>query len=131
MKFTEPVSPSFNTCSVWPNGLCGSGIAKPFGRVTETIQFGAGIGCPGGTGTCDLRTIYLPGGSIMSNEVFIGVAGPCQERPNPSSPCITNVSDTIIGGTGSFSGASGTFSGTVHSAGLSNSLKFTGFIILP
>jgi hypothetical protein len=39
--------------------------------------------------------------------------------------------DTIIGGDGSSSGVSGSFSGTVHSAGLSNSLKLSGFITIP
>jgi hypothetical protein len=133
MKFNEPVSPSAKTCAVFPGGgLCGSGLVKPFGQATETIQFGAGINCPAGPGTCDLRTIYLPGGSIMSDEVFVSVANcPAEKHPIPGSPCTTDVSDTIIGGGGSFSQASGSFNGTVHSAGLSNSLKFSGSITVP
>jgi hypothetical protein len=130
MKFSEPVSPSFNTCPVFPDGLCGSGLVKPFGQATETIQFGAGINCPAGPGTCDLRTINAAGGSFMSDEVATG-GQPCSNRPTPAGPCTANLADTIIGGTGSFFGATGSFSGTVRSAGLANSLQFSGSITVP
>jgi hypothetical protein len=132
MKFNEPVSPSFNTCAVFSTGLCGSGLVKPFGQATETIQFGLGIDCLANTGseTCDLRTIYLPGGSFMSDEVATG-GQPCINRPTPGNPCTANLSDAIIGGEGSFAGATGSFSGTVRSAGLSNSLHFSGSITVP
>jgi hypothetical protein len=135
MKFNEPVSPSFKTCPVFPGGLCGSGLVKPFGQATETIQFGAGIDCLANTGspTCDLRTIFLPGGSFMSDEISPSVGTPCpaENRPIPGSPCIANLSDTIIGGDGSFFEASGSFTGTVRSGGLANSLQFSGSITVP
>jgi hypothetical protein len=134
MKFTEPVSPSFKTCAVFSTGLCGSGLVKPFGQATETIQFGLGIDCLANTGseTCDLRTIYLPGGSFMSDEVATtGQPCPAMNRPIPAGPCTANLADTIIGGDGSFSGATGSFSGTVRSAGLGNSLQFSGSITVP
>jgi len=45
------------------DGACGTGSVDPFGRGRETIQFGAG--CNGG---CDLRNVYLPGGSLIFAE---------------------------------------------------------------
>jgi hypothetical protein len=79
MAFTEQAVANFRQdCPVGPDGLCGNGVVLPFGHVTETIQFGAGCG-----GSCDVRTIYLQGASITSNEqVENGFCrGVCQ--PNP------------------------------------------------
>jgi hypothetical protein len=70
MTFTEPGVANLNQgCPVYPDGFCGNGVVLPFGHATETIQFGAGIDCSANTGSpiCDLRTIYLPGGSVMSD----------------------------------------------------------------
>jgi hypothetical protein len=125
MKFNEPVIPSARTCPIFASGLCGTGLVTPFGRATETIQFGAGCG-----GTCDLRTINVAGGSFMSDEFFLG-ANCHVSLPNPASPCLADLSDTIIGGSGMFSGASGSFTGTVLSAALSNTLHFSGSITVP
>lgn len=126
MKFNEPVIPSARTCPIFPTGFCGSGLVKPFGRATETIQFGAGCG-----GGCDLRTINVAGGSFTSDEFFLGPIRGCKSQPNPASPCLGALSDTLIGGTGSFTGASGSFSGAVLSSALANSLQFSGSITVP
>ena len=45
------------------DGFCGVGNVSPFGRATETIEFGAGCG-----GGCDLRTITLRDGTLVANE---------------------------------------------------------------
>jgi hypothetical protein len=125
MKFNEPVITSARTCPIFPNGFCGSGTVMPFGHATETILFGGGCG-----GTCDLRTINVAGGSFTSDEFFLG-ANCHVSLPNPASPCLGDLSDTIISGTGAFTGASGGFTGTVLSAALANSLHFSGSITVP
>jgi hypothetical protein len=92
MTFAEPaVNPD---CAV-TDGFCGQGVVLPLGPATETIEFGAACG-----GACDLRTINLAGGSIIADEY---------EHP-------TSLSGVIVGGTGMFAGATGTYSGTVRIA---------------
>jgi hypothetical protein len=108
MSFTEQIVANFNQgCPVFPDGLCGNGVVLPFGHVTETIQFGAGCG----DGSCDLRTIYLPGGSIVSNEQFAPGRCPGVCQPNRVEPRQGLRSDTIIGGTETFTGATGALAG--------------------
>jgi len=54
-SFAEPAF--FPGCTV-TDGLCGKGVLRPLGSVTETIEFNAcGF-------LCDLRTINLANGSI-------------------------------------------------------------------
>jgi hypothetical protein len=126
MTFTEPIVPSFKSgdCPVLPEGFCGSGEVIPLGHATETIDFGAGCG-----GTCDLRTINLAGGSIFMEETFSdgSCPGVCGSRGigQPNSGTLT---DTIIGGTGIFEGATGTLVGTVTAAGLESHIKLSGTI---
>jgi len=139
MSFTEPgVANLHQGCPVYPNGFCGNGIALPFGHATETIQFGAGINCSAITGSpnCDLRTIYLPGGSVIIDELGTGGSCPGACQPNPAEPGVGFGSDTVIGGTGAFSGASGSLSSQVRLGGLAsvgsaNIVKLTGTITLP
>jgi hypothetical protein len=58
--------------------------AGPIGQATETVVFGAGCG-----GTCDLRTIYLPGGSLIAEETASDVTCPAVpvdcRHPEPSA----------------------------------------------
>lgn len=117
MNFTEQgVSPG---CAV-TDGMCGRGRVVPYGPATETIEFGAGCG-----GTCDLRTVFLPGGSLLIDEHSGDgtCPGPPADYPcRPSSgqvfkPFMAPLSDTVAGGTGIFEGATGALSGTVFGAG--------------
>src|SRR6478736_949711 len=62
MTFAEPIHPSI-TCPGFPDVSCGSGEVVPLGQASEIVVFGAGCG-----GECDLRTIYLSGGSLIFEE---------------------------------------------------------------
>src|SRR5947209_9076412 len=66
MTFAEPIHPAI-TCPGFPDVSCGTGEVTPLGRATDVIVFGAGCG-----GTCDLRTIYLAGGSLILDETATG-----------------------------------------------------------
>ena len=125
MHFTEPIVPGFvQGCPVVQTGFCGSGEVIPLGHANETIQFGFGCG-----GACDLRTINLAGGSILIEETFSDFRCPgiCGSRGlgQPGSGTLT---DTVIGGTGDFAGASGSLSGTVRVAGLQSQIQLSGTI---
>jgi hypothetical protein len=123
MTFTEPIVPAFKsgTCPVVPEGFCGSGEVIPLGHATEMIAFNAGC-----SGACDLRTITLAGGSIFLEETFSNEACPGVCQPNPAEPDFGTLTDTVIGGTGTFSGATGSLSGTVRAAGLQSQIKLSG-----
>ncbi len=114
--FTEPIVPAFQVgdCPVLPEGFYGSGEVIPLGHATETIDFGAGCG-----GSCDLRTINLAGGSIFIEETFSdgSCPGVCGSRGlgQPNSGTLT---DTIMCGTGIFTGATGSLTGTSRPQGL-------------
>jgi hypothetical protein len=127
MTFTEPIVPGFKSgdCPVVPDGFCGSGEVIPLGHATETIEFGAGCG-----GTCDLRTIYLAGGSILIEETFsdFQCPGVCQTGRGIGFPGSGTLTDTIIGGTGIYEGATGSLTGTVRAAGLESQIQLSGTI---
>jgi len=112
MTFTEPGVPSANSgCP--PESSCGHGQVNPFGPATEMIAFFA---C-GNNPECDVRTINLAGGSIFIHEFFSNPTcrGACY--PNPSFPGGGTLTDTIVGGTGTFANATGNLSGSVTLAG--------------
>lgn len=107
------------------NGFCGTGQVVPFGQATETIEFGAGC-----AGACDLRTIELPGGSLVLAEIAGSGTG-----NKPPTPAVTDVfsaplTDVVVGGTDLFAGATGTLTGTVRGAGRSTIITLSGSITL-
>ena len=113
MTFNEPGVPSVN--SGCPQGIssCGHGQVIPFGQATEMIAFFA---C-GNNPECDVRTINLAGGSIFIHEFFSNPTCPGACKPNPGSPGGGTLTDTIVGGTGTFANATGNLSGSVTLAG--------------
>lgn len=132
VHFVEPIAPDIRAddCFLGLDGFCGTGMVFPFGRATETIQFGAGCG-----GSCDLRTIYLAAGTLVLDEVASdGVChGAC--IPNPALPQFASLIDTVVDGTGIFAGASGTLTGRVDLAGHTlpageSQIRLTGVISL-
>jgi hypothetical protein len=129
MTFAEPIQPGIvQGCPISPqDGLCGSGEVIPFGHATETVIFGAGCG-----GSCDQRTINLPGGSITTDEFFSDFACPAGkcDHPGRGFPASGNVDDVVVSGTGAFFGASGGYSGSVHAAGTAGVADLSGTLTL-
>lgn len=132
MTFAESTQAGQVTgCPISPmDGLCGSGEVIPFGHATDTVTFGAGLPGPDiCSDGCDLRTISLPEGSIISDELFTNpiCPGNCVSFHKPQFGTLT---DVIVGGTGLFEGATGGFRGTVTGAGTAGVPKLSGTVIL-
>jgi hypothetical protein len=112
MTFAEPIHPSI-TCPGFPDVSCGAGEVVPLGQASEIVVFGAGC-----SGACDLRTIYLAGGSIILEET--GSGGTCPGgvcRPGPLELGRGTLTDVVLGGTGIYEGATGILTGTVKLEG--------------
>jgi len=126
MSFTEQIVQDVRSgCPVIQEGLCGQGVVLPYGHATETIVFGGACG-----GGCDLRTVSLPGGSLYIDEFFSNPTCPGSCRPNPAEPDSGTLTDTVVGGTGLFAGATGNVSGSVTAAGPESSIRLSGTIRL-
>lgn len=126
MSFTEPIMQDVRSgCPVLQEGFCGNGIVLPYGHASETIVFGGACG-----GGCDLRTVNLPSGSIYIDEFFSNPTCPGSCRPNPAEPDSGTLTDTVVGGTGLFAGATGNVSGSVTAAGPESSIRLSGTIRL-
>jgi hypothetical protein len=127
MTFAEPIIPGqVSGCPISPmDGLCGSGEVIPFGLAHETVLFGGAC-----AGECDLRTINLAAGSIFTHELFSNPTCPVCGEPGRGQPAAGTVSDSIVGGTGLFAGATGSLSGSVHAAGTAGVAQLSGTIIL-
>ena len=113
MTFTEPLVPGANSGCNLETESCGHGQVIPFGQATEKIVF---FTC-GNNPECDVRTINLAGGSIFIHEFFSNPTCPGACKPNPGSPGGGTLTDTIVGGTGTFANATGNLSGSVTLAG--------------
>jgi hypothetical protein len=113
MTFTEPGVPSVNSGCTFGISSCGHGQVRPFGQATEMIVF---LAC-GHNPECDVRTINLAGGSITIDERPSNPTCPGACQPNPGSPGGLTLTDTIVGGTGTFANATGNLSGSVTLAG--------------
>jgi hypothetical protein len=127
MTFTEPLLPDVHSgCVTFPETQrCGQGQVIPYGQATEIIVFGGAC-----SGSCDLRTITLAGGTITLDETFSFVCpGAC--TPNPGDPFSGTLTDAVAGGTGEFSGATGNLSGSVTHAGGVAVIQLSGTITLP
>ena len=113
MTFAEPIHPSI-TCPGFPDVSCGRGEVIPLGQATEIVVFGAGCG-----GTCDLRTITLADGSLILEETGGGGTCPAGDvcRPGPLELGRGTFTDVVVGGTGTYEGATGTLAGTAKLEG--------------
>jgi len=104
--FGGPINSPFS-CA--PGTSCGSGEVVPFGQAQDVIVFNA---CGGG---CDVRTLTFGDGStIVMHESGSNPREPGGFNPNSyGNPFRLDLSDTIVGGTGRFAGATGTATGEV------------------
>jgi hypothetical protein len=116
--FAEPLGgPAHSPFACPPNSSCssGSGEVIPLGQAQSFIAFQA---CGE---TCDVRTLtFVDGSTIVMYETFSFVGTPgASNRPNPSygHPFVGSLTDTIVGGTGRFAGATGAANGMVKVAG--------------
>jgi hypothetical protein len=107
--FGGPINSPFS-CA--PGTSCGSGEVTGLGQAQDVIVFN---GCGGG---CDVRTLtFADGSTIVMHETG---SNPQELNSNPNSygnPFRLDLSDTIVGGTGRFAGATGTATGEVRLQG--------------
>jgi hypothetical protein len=113
MTFTEALVPAAHNGCDPQTSSCGHGQVNPFGQATEMIVFFA---C-GTQPECDIRTINLAGGSIFIHEFSSNPTCPGVCQPNPAVPAGGTLTDTIVGGTGTFANATGNLTGSVTVAG--------------
>ena len=111
--FGGPINSPF-TCA--PGTSCGSGEVTGLGQAQDVIVFGA---CGP---NCDVRTLtFADGSTIVMDETGSNFRTPGNSQPSPptsyGNPFLLDLSDTIVGGTGRFAGASGSASGQVKVAG--------------
>lgn len=126
-SFTEGIAKQFG-CSVQPAGNCGAGNVLPFGSATETILFGAACG-----GNCDLRTITVAQGTLMLDETFSSPTcpGACKIGHGRAGHQFSGtLTDVVVDGSGIFTNASGTLTGSVKSAGASIQILLSGPLTL-
>ena len=108
--------PNHSPFSCAPGTSCGSGEVTGLGQAQDVIVFGA---CGP---NCDVRTLTFGDGStIVMDESDSNFRTPGNSQPSPptsyGNPASIDLSDTIVGGTGRFAGASGSASGQVKIAG--------------
>jgi hypothetical protein len=118
--------PNHSPFNCAPGTSCGSGEVTGLGQAQDVIVFGA---CGSG---CDVRTLtFADGSTIVMDETASNFQTPGNSQPNPNSfgnPFSLDLSDTIVGGTGRFAGASGTASGQVKVAGAGAIINLSGTV---
>ena len=112
-QFGGPINSPFS-CA--PGTSCGSGEVTGLGQAQDVIVFGA---CGP---VCDVRTLTFADGSTIvmdETESNFKTPGNSQSQPDVSygHPVSFDLSDTIVGGSVRFAGASGSASGHVKIAG--------------
>ena len=98
---------------VAPGGSCGSATISGVGHVAfQCVVFDA---C--GT-NCELRTITFDDGStlVMHESIVDAVSPGNSAAAGPNAPLFLEITQTIVGGTGRFAGATGAATGRVNLA---------------
>lgn len=134
--FVEPYGgPVHSPFACDPGTSCGTANLGNLGHGSTVVQFnGCGLGC-------QVRTINFDDGSQLVIHEFGNLAD--FESPGnsghhgyiglglPGDPQFLAITQTIVGGTGRFAGASGSGSGTVKVAGGVAIIEATGAISIP
>jgi hypothetical protein len=126
MNFGEPKVFDFvSGCAVFlaHEGLCGVGNVVPYGHATETIAFGFAVNPQL---SYDVRTVTVSTGTIVMHEqlasYFVCAGG------DPPGACEAMLADQVVGGTGLFTKATGTLTGTVTGTGPQSHIQLAGTI---
>jgi hypothetical protein len=113
-----------------PGTSCGSGEVTGLGQVQDVIVFGGGCG-----GACDVRTLtFTDGSTLVLQESGSNFRTPGNSANAPGqqvsygNPGSSDLSDTIVGGTGRFAAASGTASGHVMVVGGTAIISLSGTV---
>jgi hypothetical protein len=96
-----------------PGGSCGSATISGVGHVAfQCVAFGA---CGP---NCDVRTITFDDGStLLMHESVVGAMVPGRSfAAGPNTPLFLQITQTIVGGSGRFEGASGGGGGRINTA---------------
>jgi hypothetical protein len=126
-QFGGPINSPFH-CAPGDTS-CGSGEVTGLGQAQDLIVFHAGCG-----GACDVRTLtFADGSTIVMDETASNFQTPGNSANAPTQtsyghPFSLDLSDTIVGGTGRFAGASGTASGQVKIAGGTAIISLSGTV---
>ena len=129
-NFPEPFGGPNHTPFDCASGTsCGSGQVTGLGFAQDVVVFGA---CGQ---NCDVRTLTFADGSTLvldENEGDFSIPGNTGNAPGQLSsygdPITIELSDTIVGGTGRFAGASGSGSGHVKIAGGTAIITLSGTV---
>jgi hypothetical protein len=120
--------PNHSPFSCAPGTSCGSGEVTGLGQAQDVIVFRA---CGP---NCDVRTLTFGDGSTLvlhesaSNFQTPGNSDNAPTQTSYGHPFSLDLSDTIVGGTGRFAGASGSASGQVHLAGGTAIINLSGTV---
>jgi len=96
-----------------PGGSCGSATISGLGHVAnQCVAFDA---CGP---NCEVRTItFDDGSSLVIHESIVGMISPGNSSAaGPNAPLFLEITQTIVGGTGRFAGATGSGTGRVNLA---------------
>jgi hypothetical protein len=130
MTLIEPLKAGTPGNSVCPDIAidfnCGSGEVLPFGHATEEVSLNV---CGG---LCNFREIDLAQGSIFLQETVTNFSCPgiCGSQGLFGGRLTISLADVVIGGTGIFTGATGTLDGTVGTGGWHATVTLSGTITL-
>jgi hypothetical protein len=110
-----------------PGGSCGSATISGAGHVgLQCVVFGA---CGP---NCDARTItFVDGSTLVMHESVVGARLPGKSlAAGANAPLFLQITQTIVGGTGRFSGATGGGTGQINTAA-DAIISTSGTITLP
>lgn len=126
---TVPFRAVFVESGCAPLTICGSGNVTGLGHVENTVFVLDGCG-PG----CSLRTITFANGSTLITQgatTGFDLPGNSDNAESTGDPVWISGAWTIVGGTGDFTGATGSGVGRIHVAAARSTTRLIGTITLP